>query len=60
MFKLFGLIISNSGYSSRKLEEFYRTSFRQICNLADRLDAEGVKGLRINQTGERAALSLHA
>jgi transposase len=45
--KLYAIIQLSRGYSSRKLEEFYRVSFKQICNWADRFDAEGVEGLRI-------------
>ena len=45
--KLYAIIQLSRGYSSRKLEEFYRTSFKQICNWADRFDAEGLDGLRI-------------
>lgn len=47
--KLYAIIQLSRGYSSRKLEEFYRTSFKQICNWADRLDAEGIEGLRIKR-----------
>jgi transposase len=46
-FKLCAIIQLTRGYSSRKLEEFYRVSFKQICNWADRFDAEGVCGLHI-------------
>jgi len=45
--KLCAIIQLTRGYSSRKLEEFYRVSFKQICNWADRFDAEGIDGLRI-------------
>ena len=45
--KIFAIIQLCRGYSSRKLSEFYRTSFKQICNWANRFDAEGIKGLRI-------------
>ena len=45
--KIFAIIQLNRGYSSRKLSEFYQTSFKQICNWADRFDAEGIKGLHI-------------
>ena len=45
--KLYAVIQLCRGYSSRKPEEFYRTSFKQICNWADRFDAEGIDGLRI-------------
>ena len=45
--KLYAVIQLNRGYSSRKLEEFYRVSHKQICTWADRFDAQGVDGLRI-------------
>jgi transposase len=45
--KLYAIIQLCRGYSSRKLEEYYHTSFKQICNWADRFDAEGIDGLRI-------------
>ena len=45
--KIFAIIQLGRGYSSRKLSEFYQTSFKQICNWADRFDAEGIKGLHI-------------
>jgi transposase len=43
--RLYALIQLCKGYSSRRLSEFYETSFKQICNWADRFDAEGIKGL---------------
>jgi len=56
--KLYAIIQLTRGYSSRKLEEFYRTSFKQICNWADRFDAEGIEGLRIKPgRGRHASLS---
>jgi transposase len=56
--KLYAILQLSRGYSSRKLEEFYRTSFKQICNWADRFDAEGINGLRIKPgRGRRALLS---
>ena len=45
--KLYAIIQLSRGYSSRKLEEFYRASFKQVCNWVDRFDAEGLDGLRI-------------
>jgi len=45
--KLYAILQLTRGYSSRSLEGFFRTSFKQICNWADRFDAEGVKGLRM-------------
>ena len=55
--KLYAILQLTRGYSSRSLEEFFRTSFKQICNWADRFDAEGVVGLRIKPgRGRRARL----
>ena len=56
--KLYAVLQLTRGYSSRALEEFFRTSFKQICNWADRFDAEGVGGLRIKPgRGRRARLT---
>ncbi len=45
--KLYAIIQLTRGYSTRKLEEFYRVTHKQICNWADRFDAEGIDGLRM-------------
>jgi transposase len=45
--KMYALVQLTRGYSTRKLEEFYRVTHKQICNWADRFDAEGIDGLRI-------------
>jgi len=45
--KLYAIIQLTRGYSTRKLEEFYRVTHKQICNWADRFDAEGISGLRL-------------
>jgi transposase len=45
--KLYAILQLTRGYSSRALAEFFGVSFKQICNWADRFDAEGVKGLHI-------------
>jgi transposase len=56
--KLYAILQLTRGYSSRSLEEFFRTSFKQICNWADRFDAEGVGGLRMKPgRGRRARLT---
>ena len=47
--KLYAILQLTKGYSSRSLEEFYRVTHKQICNWADRFDAEGIAGLRIKQ-----------
>ena len=57
--KLYAILQLTRGYSSRALEEFFRTSFKQICNWADRFDAEGIKGLRIKAgRGRRSRLTV--
>jgi len=57
--KLYAILQLTRGYSSRALEGFFLTSFKQICNWADRFDAEGVKGLHIKQgRGRRARLTV--
>jgi len=53
--KLYAIIQLTRGYSSRKLEEFYRVTHKQICNWADRFDAEGIEGLRIKHGRGRHA-----
>jgi transposase len=56
--KLYAILQLTRGYSSRSLEEFFGASFKQICNWADRFDAEGVKGLRIQPgRGRRSRLT---
>jgi transposase len=56
--KLYAVLQLSRGYSSRKLSEFYRTSFKQICTWADRLDADGIKGLQIKPgRGKKSRLS---
>jgi len=45
--KLYAIIQLARGYSTRKLEEFYRVTHKQICNWADRFDSEGIDGLRM-------------
>jgi transposase len=56
--KLYAILQLTRGYSSRALEEFFRTSFKQICNWADRFDAEGVQGLRLKAgRGRRSRLT---
>jgi len=54
--KLYALLQLSRGYSSRKLEEYYRVTYKQICNWADRFDAEGVEGLRVKPGRGRKSL----
>jgi transposase len=56
--KLHAIIQLTRGYGTRKLEEFYRVTHKQICNWADRFDAEGIAGLRIKPgRGRRSRLT---
>jgi transposase len=56
--KMYALIQLTRGYSTRKLTEFYRVTHKQICNWADRFDAEGISGLRMKQgRGRRSLIS---
>jgi len=45
--KLYAIIQLTRGYSTRKLQEYYSVTHKQICNWADRFDAEGIAGLRL-------------
>jgi transposase len=45
--KLYAILQLTRGYSTRKLEEFYRVTHKQICNWADRFDAGGIDALRM-------------
>lgn len=44
--RLYAVYQVAKGNSSRKLEEFYQTSFKQITNWVHRFEKEGVEGLR--------------
>lgn len=56
--KLYAILQLTRGYSSRLLAEFFHASFKQICNWADRLDSEGVKGLSMRAgRGRRSRLT---
>jgi transposase len=56
--KLHAIKQLSKGSSSRYLVDFYGTSFKQICNWADRFDKEGVAGLRLKPgRGRRCRLS---
>jgi transposase len=56
--KLYAILQLTRGYSSHALGKFFRTSFKQICNWADRFDTECVGGLRIKPgRGRRARLT---
>ncbi len=57
--KLHAIIQLTRGYSTRKLEEFYRVTHKQICNWADRFDAEGIDGLRMKRGRGRHSFLSH-
>ena len=43
--RLYAIYLVSIGYSSRKLEELYGTSFKQITNWVHRFEKEGINGL---------------
>jgi transposase len=51
--RLYALHQLSKGKPSRALEEFYSVSFKQILNWADRLENEGLEGLRDRLRGGR-------
>jgi transposase len=56
--RLCAVLQLSKGIPSRKLEELYNTSFKQICNWAHRLDNEGILGLYDrNKPGRKSRLS---
>lgn len=57
--RLFAVYQVSLGQSSRKLEDFYGTSFKQITNWVHRFDKEGLEGLRDKPgRGRKSLLSL--
>ena len=44
--RLYAVYQLAKGKSSRMLEDLYNVSFKQICNWADRFDANGIAGLK--------------
>jgi transposase len=56
--KMYAIVQLAKGYSTRSLTEFYRVTHKQICNWADRFDAEGIDGLRMKSgRGRRSKMS---
>ena len=53
--RLYAVYQLSKGKSSRELEDLYNTSFKQICNWADRFDREGIEGLRNKPRSGRPA-----
>lgn len=57
--KLYAIHQLSLGVASRKLEELYHTSFKQILNWAHRFEAEGLEGLRDKKgRGRKAGLTV--
>jgi transposase len=54
--KLHAILQLSKGHSSRELSEFYGVSFKQICNWAERFDAEGIEGLHIKSGRGRRSI----
>jgi len=44
--KLYAIYQVSKGQATRKLEELYNTSFKQICNWVHRFEEDGLNGLR--------------
>ena len=56
--RLYAVYQVSKGHSSRKLEDFYQTSFKQITNWVHRFEKDGVDGLRDKQgRGRKSRLS---
>lgn len=56
--KLYAIHQLSLGVSSRKLEDLYHTSFKQILNWAHRFEKEGIDGLRNKKgRGRKSSLS---
>ncbi len=56
--KLYAIHQLSLGVASRKLEELYHTSFKQILNWAHRFEAEGLEGLKDKKgRGRKAGLN---
>ena len=58
--RLYAVYQVAQGNSSRKLEEFYQTSFKQITNWVHRFEKEGLEGLKDKVgRGRKSKLSEH-
>ncbi len=56
--RLYAVYQVSKGYSSRKLEELYNTSFKQICNWVHQFEREGIEGLKNKpKSGRKPRLS---
>jgi transposase len=57
--RLYAVYQLSKGKSSRSLEELYNFSFKQICNWANKLDRDGIEGLRDKpRSGRRPRLTV--
>ncbi len=54
--RLYAVYQVSLGKPSRKLEELYNTSFKQITNWVHRFEKEGLEGLRDKPDGEAARI----
>lgn len=58
--RLYAVYQVSKGMSTRKLEELYNTSFKQIANWVHRFDKEGIEGLRNKpKSGRKSKLNEH-
>lgn len=57
--KLYAIYQVSRGQTSRRLEELYNTSFKQICNWVHRFEEEGIEGLkRKPKSGKPSLISI--
>jgi transposase len=57
--KLYAIYQVSRGQASRRLEELYNTSFKQICNWVHRFEEEGIEGLkRKPKSGKPSLISI--
>jgi len=57
--KLYAIYQVSRGQASRRLEELYNTSFKQICNWVHRFEEEGIEGLkRKPKSGKPSLMSI--
>jgi transposase len=57
--KLYAIYQVSRGQASRRLEDLYNTSFKQICNWVHRFEEEGIEGLkRKPKSGKPSLMSI--
>lgn len=54
--KLYAIYQVSKGQPSRRLEELYNTSFKQICNWVHRFEKEGLQGLKEKRKSGKPSL----